>query len=763
MLLATADSTSAQSAVGALDRDAGAITVSDLISYSTIGDPRSLDWDENTSAPGIRSPDGKRWAVVIRNGNVRSQTNDARLIVYETSSLMSDATPRTVATFSSATNAQPIAYVRWLSDSESLVFAATDGAGFSQIYRANSRNADVTQLTQKAEQLLWYDITPSGEWLATVSTPPGRRVSDDPSCKARGCLISASILYDAERRTRHRATTMSVHDLRSNRSSQLPNLEDTDSRIDFCDPELAGGISPDGKFALRRCRLKAEHLPSWWGDYAVDANLKACAETKNPRCFRIAVLFDLQNGQILPLTVSPMMPPSNAAPLWIDEGRFVIIPGALESLQGTGRSVRDSRAKSYAVTLLNPRTRSATQIARLDPSASRVVAARWDPLRQLLTVDTQRGDRSALPSKNIQRINDKWIEVAAAPATRDPTGANNISLVIQQSLNDRPVLIASDSSTGQRHRVLDPNPWLADKQLGRVEPISWETKDKRGGRGGIIYPPNYSPGKRYPLVMQTHGFRAGSFSLHGVARNFPGQALAARGFVVLQVAENEKGIWATPAVWEAVQSGYEGAIEHLDRLAVIDRARVGIQGWSSTGAQIGYTLTHSTFPFAAAVFSETADVGWWMYLAQGTPKNFDAYFGSAPVGEGLNSWFRDAPTFNLDRVRTPMLMWGREAWQLWDWYAGLRRFENPVEYWVLPDATHEVFQVGHCLATNELIVDWFRFWLKGEQDDTPEKAEQYRRWRSYRLQTKSIASESRDSSGGVFGANGSAQGSQAER
>jgi hypothetical protein len=29
-------------------------------------------------------------------------------------------------------------------------------------------------------------------------------------------------------------------------------------------------------------------------------------------------------------------------------------------------------------------------------------------------------------------------------------------------------------------------------------------------------------------------------------------------------------------------------------------------------------------------------------------------------------------------------------------------------------------------------VDWYRFWLKGEEDPDPSKAEQYKRWRELR-------------------------------
>jgi hypothetical protein len=36
------------------------------------------------------------------------------------------------------------------------------------------------------------------------------------------------------------------------------------------------------------------------------------------------------------------------------------------------------------------------------------------------------------------------------------------------------------------------------------------------------------------------------------------------------------------------------------------------------------------------------------------------------------------------------------------------------------------------MLSQEGSVDWFRFWLKGEEDPDPAKAEQYSRWRELR-------------------------------
>ena len=249
---------------------------------------------------------------------------------------------------------------------------------------------------------------------------------------------------------------------------------------------------------------------------------------------------------------------------------------------------------------------------------------------------------------------------------------------------------------------------------------------------------NYQRGKRYPLLIQTHGMIEEKFTLTGVTANFVAQPLAAHDVMVLQMKEDAVG---QPGVAEfvAVRDGYESVVDHLDARGFIDRNKVGLVGWSRTGPYVGYALTQSAYPFAAAAFTDTADFGWWWYISMGA-RHGESEYGGAPFGAGLDAWRKAAPTFNLERVRAPMLMWtAAGATGLWDWYAGLRRLGKPVEYWTLPDGQHEVFKIGERMRTNQLLVDWFRFWLKGEEDADPAKASQYARWRELRKQQPSAS------------------------
>lgn len=184
----------------------------------------------------------------------------------------------------------------------------------------------------------------------------------------------------------------------------------------------------------------------------------------------------------------------------------------------------------------------------------------------------------------------------------------------------------------------------------------------------------------------------------------------------------------------------EGAIDRLDSLGVIDRSRVGLIGFSRTCFHVLYTMTHSRYPIAAAALTDGVDFGYLQYLlfanAQLGAGAMDEYVGvngGLPWGTMHDAWRRRAPGFNLDLVAAPLRL---EAIGLsgalteWEPYAGLVLQHKPVELFVIPEAEHLLIKPWERRASAEGNADWFRFWLKGEQDPDPAKAEQYTRWRA---------------------------------
>ncbi len=109
--------------------------------------------------------------------------------------------------------------------------------------------------------------------------------------------------------------------------------------------------------------------------------------------------------------------------------------------------------------------------------------------------------------------------------------------------------------------------------------------------------------------------------------------------------------------------------------------------------------------------------------------------GAAPFGEGLKLWLKNSPGFNQDRIETPMrlvALGNSSVTQFWEWYVGLSLEKKPVDLVVIPDAIHLFGKPSECMLKEQGLVDWFTFWLKGEEDPKPEKAGQYARWRALR-------------------------------
>lgn len=733
--------------------DPSEITVADLAQFASIGDPRSLDSNEHSPEAAIFSPDGEYAAVLIRRGDLASLSNHANLLLYRTADLMNAPQPVTLATFAASGDTQSLALVRWLADSQTIIFAASRGDAVPQIYAVNVRSHRLRQLTHLTERLVDYEITPEGRRLVALTQRPNSRAGENspyanPHCRF-GCRIAASNFYNAIDLFQERSTALTSIDLRTGISRDVPSPETTDPDVETCRGELFGGLSPDGRFALRTCVLRRVALwPIWWRDYTVDPIIPSCVRREMARCLSRLFLINLETGATTRLTDAPTMQPWGQAANWIDGGRNLILSFALEPLTDVDAVERAERMRSFAVLEVDPTTREAVRIARLDANMTQIRASgsTWNEASQTLTIAGRDANDTLLAPIRFRHSGAQWTRVAEAPIQTE-AASRPIDLIIDQSINSPPRLIAVDHASGVRREILDPNPWLSQRDLGRIEEITWQASDGQTWNGGLYYPPHYQPGHRYPLLIQTHGFNPNEFSLDGLVRNYPGRAAAARGIMVLQVQEHFTAdrVVGTPAEWPAVQAGYEGAIDHLDQLALINRSRVAIIGWSRTGPHAGYTLTHSNYDFAAAAFVSTMDFGYWYALLRGEPETGQMYGASTFQGFGLEQWLEYAPTFNLDRVRAPMLLNGGDGdiTELWDWYSGLRGVGAPVEYWFSASAEHVLFRVPQILDTETRLVDWFDFWLNDHEDPDPAKAEQYVRWRHLREQRDALAATPR--------------------
>jgi dipeptidyl aminopeptidase/acylaminoacyl peptidase len=327
-----------------------------------------------------------------------------------------------------------------------------------------------------------------------------------------------------------------------------------------------------------------------------------------------------------------------------------------------------------------------------------------------------------------------------------------LEVAMEEDVNNPPKVFVFDAETKQKALLLDLNPQFNQLDLGKVETVEW-VADGIHLIGGLYLPFEHTPGCKYPLVIQTHGFDPDRFSMDGLqewSSGYAARPLAAKGLLVLQMQafkdpdaddhyNDNKTFGANndEAGRKINVRGMETAIDYLDGKKMIDKNRVGVVGFSRSVSFVGYLLTHSNKHFAAASLVDGIDAGYFQELAYPEfawgkdPMNG----GSAPFGEGLKTWLQESPSFSMGNVETPLrlLALGKSGpLELWEWFAGLSLQKKPVDYVLLPDAAHLVVKPRERLVAQQGLVDWFLFWLKDEEDPDPAKAEQYARWRELR-------------------------------
>jgi hypothetical protein len=221
---------------------------------------------------------------------------------------------------------------------------------------------------------------------------------------------------------------------------------------------------------------------------------------------------------------------------------------------------------------------------------------------------------------------------------------------------------------------------------------------------------------------------------------YAAQPLANRQIAVLQVEDKSiDGVTGTPREPVMYMHAYEAAIAHFDELGVVDSTRVGLVGFSRTVWHVEYALAHSAAAYVAAV----VDDGWDGNYVQSTSvsrQEFQRDLGAAPFAEGLNTWLREAPAFNLERVHAALRMQVSSGGlpgvlQMWEMYSRLTQLKRPVELFLLPDlehGSHGIQNPRQCLEAKEGAVDWFDYWLNGNKSNDAARAKQYDRWDSMR-------------------------------
>lgn len=306
-----------------------------------------------------------------------------------------------------------------------------------------------------------------------------------------------------------------------------------------------------------------------------------------------------------------------------------------------------------------------------------------------------------------------------------------------------PLLEAINLDTGFRRILFDPNAELRSLTRGRAVWHTWETSTGYSGRGMVVLPDDYRSGEKYPAVINTYSCGNGLLR-GGSGDGAPEFVLAHEGFIGICVDVRGREIMAREAdltrMYPIFCDIVAALIADLTKDGKLDPARVGLTG-HSFGANAGaYCISHSSVIAAAALQHPGAvERAVWDLFDTGArirgPNGFYAKWHLPdPRNDPTGRWDAMSVSHRAREINAPTLIQIDDleyltALPLW---SAMREEGKAIEMHVFPKDTHFLMQPIHRLVNYERQLDWFKFWLKREEDSAPSKHDQYDRWRRLR-------------------------------
>jgi dipeptidyl aminopeptidase/acylaminoacyl peptidase len=725
-------------------------TVADEIGMTLFGTPNGVQSEVHFS------PDGNYFAILSERGRLDLNCPEDSLRFYASQDVknflehpLESQLPLPVWVIARSPEKQgaSINNWRWLADSSGVIFLERTAANIRRLVLANLRKQTMEQLTSEMELVNKFDVQDRQHYAYTVTDPIPREsllgTSQASSFVGTGHSV-LELLFPDDPKTVDMALTSRNHlwAVIGDKRFEVKH----DSAPVLCDRDFA--LSPDGLSLITT--QPVPEIPSSWESlypppYASDPfRIRASHQNSVSQYVRI----NLETGSAQALTNAPTSRETDAGmwaaveggPTWSKDGREILLPDTFvnSAVHAPSRPcvavVELLAGKSTCVEMLKGRTETSVEEGYHEIKDARFVGGDGHHVK----VSFYDNRDFSIGQTEYRRAGDDSWQVVGQDKGQPEAGYEGLEITVKQGLDDPPQLVAR-SKRGSRV-IWDPNPQLKEIELGSASVYTWRNKEGREWSGGLYKPTKYKRGQRYPLVIQTHGFRESLFEPSGLFPTaFAARALAAAGIVVLQVGE--RCPTATPYEGPCAVSGYEAAANQLISEGLVDSEKIGIIGFSRTCFYVMETLTNSSIHLRAASITDGVMEDYLQYMiaidfARNTIGNdYDSLIGAPPFGEGLQQWLKRSPGFKLDKINAPLLVVGEGAisvLSMWQPYAGLRYLHKPVDLILLNTDEHVLTNPAVRMASQGGSVDWFRFWLQDYEDPDPAKAEQYQRWRQLR-------------------------------
>ncbi len=293
---------------------------------------------------------------------------------------------------------------------------------------------------------------------------------------------------------------------------------------------------------------------------------------------------------------------------------------------------------------------------------------------------------------------------------------------------------------GAPQRLTDSNPWLADVALAKQEVIRYTARDGLEIEGILVHPLERRGNARVPLILVVHGGPEAHYS-NGWINNYsqPAQVAAARGFATF--LPNYRASTGRGVAYSKLNHGRPAkeefddlvdGVEHLVKIGLVDRAKVGITGGSYGGYATAWGATYLSEHFAAAVMFVGISDKIGLLGTSDIPNEFHNVHYQTWPWENWQLFTEASPIHYVTRNRTPTLILHGDAdprvdpTQSRTMYRYLKLAGNaPVRLVMYPGEGHGNARAASRWDYSLRLMQWMEHYLKGPGGEPPSQVVDY--------------------------------------
>jgi dipeptidyl aminopeptidase/acylaminoacyl peptidase len=257
---------------------------------------------------------------------------------------------------------------------------------------------------------------------------------------------------------------------------------------------------------------------------------------------------------------------------------------------------------------------------------------------------------------------------------------------------------------------------------GKSESVQW-TNDGFHVQGWLLYPANYDPAKKYPMIVMVHGGPSSAVTPRWPGAGFGGAPFSALGYFVLE--PNPRGSYGEGEKFTAANrkdfgygdlSDIEAGVDAVTKKYSADPQRVGITGWSYGGFMTMFAVSQ-THRFRAAVAGAGIS-NWQSYYGENSIDQWMIPFFGASVYDDPAVYAKSSAIDFIKQVKTPTLVVVGDrdgecpAPQSFEFWHALRDENVPTELVVYPNEGHGFSDPAHRIDVLERALGWFGQYMK---------------------------------------------------